>query len=92
MTAARASLASTLPPDVLRTIEGRVAVEVGFGAGPGFAAQMIRQLAPTESVRDALERLERYRDRFRRAHIRLDDGSRLLFEPTGFIALHPPLS
>jgi hypothetical protein len=78
----RASLASTVPEHI-RSTTARV-VEVGFGAGPGFAAISIKSCLPPITLEDALAYLERYRDVFKRGHITLSDGTLMWFLPDGF--------
>src|SRR5688500_9670269 len=75
--AVKPSLLGSIPADVLDEISGRLATEVGFGAGPGCVAVNIQPLDPPVSLDAAMSWLEGYRSVFRRGHVELDDGTRL---------------
>ena len=83
------SLFASIPSDVRNQIAGRLATEVGFGAGPGCVAVNIRTLDPPVSLEVALSWLEGYRSVFRRGHVELADGTRLFFDPNGFLRVAP---
>jgi hypothetical protein len=87
---ARAPLASTIPADVRALVGMLRVVEVGFGAGPGFMGQWRQKCDPSLGIDEALEILEPRRDVFRRAHIQLEDGTTLFFEPAGYLLLRDP--
>ena len=76
-------------PDSLRArLDEPCVTGWGFAAGPAFAAQY-RQHAETPRVlREVLTELFARRMSFKRAHVDLDDGTRVVFEPTRY---RPPL-
>lgn len=84
------SLLATIPAEIRAQLGDRRATQVGFGAGPGCVAVKLQRLWPPVSIEDALAWLEGYRTTFRRGHVRLEDGARLFFDPTGFRRLAPP--
>lgn len=89
MTGDRPALLATIPDEIRARIADRRATEVGFGAGPGCIGVKREPLAPPARLEIALAWLERYRTTLRRGHVTLDDGTRLLFDPNGFVSATP---
>jgi hypothetical protein len=83
--AVKQPLIASIPVDVLSEIAQRLATEVGFGAGPGCIAVNLQTLDPPVSLDVAMSWLEDHRSVFRRGHAQLDDGTRLFFDPNGFL-------
>jgi hypothetical protein len=80
-----------IPAEIRTGIEGLRVVELGMGLGPACVAVHIEQCpAPGLTLEDALYRLAGRADMFNRAHVRLSDGQRLLFEPHQFRGHRPP--
>ncbi len=74
-----AGLPATLPP----RLDEPCVTEWGFGAGPSFMGLHVEGCMPRLTLREGIGRLFERRGVWRRAHLRLADGTRLLFEPSG---------
>jgi hypothetical protein len=83
-------LITTIPDDIRAKIAALRATDVGFGAGPGFCAGKFHTYPEAVALDEALTWIERYRQALRRAHARLEDGSVLWFEPSGFVRHQAP--
>lgn len=77
------ALFQTIPADVRDRVRDLRATSVGFGAGPGFVAQRRHTYPEPVHLAEALSWIEAQTS-FKRAHVELEDGRRVLFDPNGF--------
>jgi hypothetical protein len=80
-----ADLEATLPPELLDELHGHEVLEAGFGAGPGCVAGKIERFEPPVPLARGLAWIARWSGVLRKAHLQLDDGSVLWFEPGRFV-------
>lgn len=57
---------------------------MGFGTGPGYAAQHTERFDPPVDFNDGIAWLERYRSIYRRARLEFESGLRLWFSGATF--------
>ena len=74
----------TIPPEVWNEVGQQKVLEAGFGAGPSFIGGKTEIFAEPVSIEDGLCWLSRYAGALRIAHLQIEDGSILFFEPLGF--------
>jgi hypothetical protein len=78
------SLESTIPANVSAQIRDLKVRQVGFGAGPSFMIGAKKDYDPPVVLSKGLKWIEAVRDRMKRAHVYLDDGTTLWFTSSGF--------
>jgi hypothetical protein len=83
------ALFQTIPEEIQDRIRDLRAINVGFGPGPGFAAQRHHDYPEPVHLSEALAWIEAQTS-FKRAHIELEDGLRVLFDPNGFELIREP--
>ena len=79
----------TIPEEIQDRIRDLRAITVGFGAGPGFAAQRHHEYPEPVHLSEALAWIEAQTS-FKRAHIEFENGLRVLFDPNGFEFIREP--
>lgn len=77
------ALFRTIPEEIQDRIRDLRAINVGFGVGPGFAAQRHHEYREPVHLSEALTWIEAQTS-FKRAHIEFENGLRGLFDPNGF--------
>jgi hypothetical protein len=77
-------LVTTIPDAILAEVSTLRVADVGFGAGPACCAGKFHTYEVPVPLDEALAWIERHRGGLSKAHARLEDGSILWFESSGF--------
>ena len=78
-------LLSTIPEHIRAKTKQLRATDVGFGAGPGCCSGTFHKYDVPVALDEALAWIERHRHALSKAHARLENGSILWFESSGFV-------
>jgi hypothetical protein len=80
----KCSLQQLIPEDVRERVQEKKVVEAGWAAGPSWVLRKTKQFEPPTDLSVAFEWLEKYRETFRRCHLRLEDKSVLWINRNSF--------